>query len=35
MMQPDGIHPNAAGVKANVEAIGPSVLKLVKRARAK
>jgi len=35
MMQPDGIHPNAAGVKANVAAIGPAVLELVKRARAK
>ncbi|MFO1209972.1 MAG: arylesterase [Amaricoccus sp.] len=35
MMQPDGIHPNADGVKANVAAIGPSVLELVKRARAK
>ena len=34
MMQPDGIHPNAAGVAANVEAIGPAVLKLVARARA-
>ena len=33
MMQPDGLHPNAKGVAANVEAIGPSVLKLVKRAR--
>ena len=34
MMQPDGIHPNAQGVAANVEAIGPAVLELVKRARA-
>ena len=34
MMQPDGIHPNAAGVEANVKAIGPAVLKLVARARA-
>lgn len=33
MMQPDGIHPNAAGVRANVAAIGPSVLELVERAR--
>ena len=28
-MQPDGMHPNAEGVAANVEAIGPAVLKLV------
>ncbi|MFO1144342.1 MAG: arylesterase [Amaricoccus sp.] len=35
LMQPDGIHPNADGVKANVAAIGPAVLELVKRARAK
>ena len=35
MMQPDGIHPNARGVVANVDAIGPAVLKLVERARAK
>ncbi|MFT3973698.1 MAG: arylesterase [Amaricoccus sp.] len=33
MMQPDGIHPNAEGVQANVAAIGPSVLALVDRAR--
>lgn len=33
MMQKDGIHPNAAGVAANVEAIGPAVLRLVERAR--
>lgn len=33
MMQPDGIHPNAEGVRANVAAIGPSVLELVERAR--
>lgn len=33
MMQPDGIHPNAEGVRANVAAIGPSVLQLVERAR--
>ncbi len=35
MMQPDGIHPNAEGVTANVEAIGPAVLQLVARARAR
>lgn len=33
MMQPDGIHPNAEGVRANVAAIGPKVLELVERAR--
>lgn len=33
MMQEDGIHPNAAGVAANVAAIGPAVLALVERAR--
>lgn len=33
MMQPDGIHPNAAGVAANVAAIGPAVLRLVERTR--
>ena len=33
MMQPDGIHPNAEGVRANVEAIGPKVLELVELAR--
>jgi len=33
MMQPDGIHPNAEGVRANVAAIGPQVLELVERAR--
>jgi acyl-CoA thioesterase I len=33
LMQPDGIHPNAAGVEANVAAIGPVVLQLVERAR--
>jgi acyl-CoA thioesterase-1 len=31
-MQPDGIHPNAAGVALIVEAIGPAVLDLVSRA---
>ena len=35
LMQPDGIHPNAEGVEANVEAIGPAVLELVARARAR
>lgn len=33
MMQPDGIHPNAEGVHANVVAIGPAVLALVARVR--
>ena len=33
LMQPDGIHPNAAGVAEIVEAIGPSVLELLERAR--
>lgn len=33
MMQSDGIHPNAEGVRANVAAIGPKVLELVGRAR--
>jgi acyl-CoA thioesterase I len=33
LMQDDGIHPNAEGVRANVEAIGPVVLQLVERAR--
>lgn len=32
LMQGDGIHPNARGVEAVVEAMGPSVLKLVERA---
>lgn len=31
-MQPDGIHPNAAGVTLIVEALGPMVLDLVGRA---
>ncbi len=31
-MQPDGIHPNAAGVALIVEALGPEVLDLVERA---
>lgn len=30
-MQPDGIHPNAAGVALIVEAMGPSVLDLIDR----
>ena len=30
-MQPDGIHPNAAGVAMIVEAMGPSVLDLIDR----
>ncbi|HRO10126.1 arylesterase [Amaricoccus sp.] len=33
LFQPDGLHPNAAGVAAIVEGIGPAVLKLVERAR--
>lgn len=33
LMQPDGIHPNAAGVARIVEAIGPAVLELIGRAR--
>jgi acyl-CoA thioesterase I len=32
LMQEDGIHPNAAGVEAMVEHIGPVVLELVERA---
>lgn len=32
-MQPDGIHPNAEGVKLIIAAIGPSVLELVNAAR--
>jgi len=32
-LQPDGIHPNAAGVDAIVAAIGPTVLNLVKAAQ--
>jgi acyl-CoA thioesterase-1 len=35
LMQRDGLHPTAEGVRLNVEAIGPSVLKLVERARAR
>ena len=31
-MQPDGIHPNAAGVQVIVDAIGPKVAELVDRA---
>ena len=33
LMQPDGIHPNARGVDAIVDHIGPKVLELVARAR--
>ncbi len=33
-MQPDGIHPNAAGVALIVQAFGPSVAALIARARA-
>ncbi|SMX44997.1 Esterase TesA precursor [Actibacterium lipolyticum] len=32
-MQPDGIHPSAKGVALIVEAMGPSVLELISRAR--
>jgi acyl-CoA thioesterase-1 len=31
-MQPDGIHPNAIGVRLIVEALGPKVAELVRRA---
>lgn len=34
LMQPDGLHPNAAGVEAIVDHIGPTVLELVAAARA-
>ena len=30
-MQPDGIHPNAAGVALIVEALGPEVERLIER----
>ena len=30
-MQPDGIHPSAAGVAVIVEAMGPTVLSLIAR----
>ncbi|WP_339717759.1 arylesterase [uncultured Maritimibacter sp.] len=33
VFQPDGIHPNATGVKLNVAAMGPSVLELVEKAK--
>jgi len=33
LMQDDGLHPNAQGVEAIVEDIGPVVLKLVAEAR--
>jgi acyl-CoA thioesterase-1 len=33
LMQSDGLHPNAAGVEAIVEHIGPVVLELVAEAR--
>ena len=35
LLQPDGLHPTAEGVALNVAAIGPQVLELVARARAK
>ena len=33
LMQSDGLHPNAAGVRRMVEGIGPQVLDLLERAR--
>ena len=33
IMQPDGIHPNAEGVRLIVETLGPRVVELVARAR--
>lgn len=33
LLQPDGVHPNADGVDAVVEAIGPAVLELVRVAQ--
>ena len=33
LMQPDGVHPNAEGVKLMVAGIGPEVLELIDRAR--
>ena len=35
LMQPDGMHPNAEGVQAIVDHIGPVVLELVAEARAR
>ena len=35
LFQSDGLHPNAEGVAAIVEGIGPRVLELVERARAR
>lgn len=35
LFQPDGLHPNADGVAAIVEGMGPAVLELVERARAR
>jgi lysophospholipase L1-like esterase len=35
LMQRDGIHPNRAGVAAIVGHIGPAVLELAARARAR
>ncbi len=34
LMQPDGLHPSAEGVRRIVEDLGPAVLDLVERARA-
>ncbi|MBV7410836.1 arylesterase [Maritimibacter sp. DP1N21-5] len=34
LLQSDGIHPNATGVRLNVDAMGPSVLSLYEAARA-
>lgn len=33
LLQPDGLHPNAAGVEAVVQEIGPVVIELVEKAR--
>jgi acyl-CoA thioesterase-1 len=35
LFQPVGLHPNAEGVAAIVEGMGPPVLELVERARAR
>lgn len=35
LMQPDGLHPSAEGVRRIVEAIGPVVMALVERAKAR
>lgn len=33
LLQPDGIHPNATGVRLNVDAMGPTVLELYEAAK--